>query len=238
MSQTYAGGGYADYGYADDEYADDGDVQSRAGGVLLVAISLLSACLVLAGLVYATGTAARHKAGVLAGGCEPTLYFMRLPCITQPMVISKYDGIVNPAIKQLTADTAAYRANEGHRLVAAEAALTAEIATEQTLDNGLATMAFTPQNRARALSLITIASSTGIQTPPSASITFTPKMTVVANALIRANQALAELTAEQARSTSLTQLQALNPRVAAAGVTVQTDMTLLRKAVAAPLATN
>jgi hypothetical protein len=221
MSETYAG----DY---DDE-------RTAFGGVLLVSISILATILVIAGLIYTLGTDARHKAAVLAGGCEPTLYYMRLPCITQQMVISQYEATVNPAIKQLTADTAAYRTNELRHVVAAEAALTAEVATEQALDNSLAAMAFTPQNRARALALITNASSTGNQNPPAAAITFTPHMTVVADVLIQANQALAKLTTEQARSSSLTQMRSFNARAEAAGVTVQTDMKLLLQAVHAPL---
>jgi len=233
MSETYAGRGYAGGGYAEDD-----EERTALGGVLLVSISILATFLVLAGLFYAMGTSARHKAAVLAAGCEPTLYYMRLPCITQQMVISQYEATVNPAIKQLTADTAAYRTNELRRLVAAEAALTAEVATEQALDNSLAAMAFTPQNRARALELITNASSTGNQTPPSASITFTPRMTVVADALIQANQALAKLTAEQARSTSLTQLRSFNAKAEAAGAAVLAEMKLLRQAVHAPLAAS
>jgi hypothetical protein len=219
-------------------YAGDYDERTSFGGVLLVSISLLATILVIAGLIYALGTDTRHKAAVLAAGCEPTLYYMRLPCVTQQMVISQYEATVNPAVKQLTADTAAYRTNERHNLVAAEAALSAEVGTEQALDNSLAGMAFTPQNRARALALITNASSTGNQNPPAAAITFTPQMTVVADALIKANQALVKLTVEQARSSSLTQLRSFNARTEAAGVAVQTDMTLLLKAVHAPLTTG
>jgi hypothetical protein len=221
MGETYAGG-----------YDDE---RTALGGVLVVSISILATILVIAGLIYALGTDVRHKAAVLAAGCEPTLYYMRLPCITQQMVISQYEATVNPAIKQLTADSVAYHANERHNLVAAEAALTAEVTAEQALDNSLAAMAFTPQNRARALELITNASSTGTQTPPSAAITFTPQMTVVADALIQANQALAKLTAEQARSSSLTRMRSFNLRTEAAGVAVQTDMKLLLKAVHSPL---
>jgi hypothetical protein len=221
MSETYAG----DY---DDE-------RTAFGGVLLVTISFVATILVIAGFIYATGTNTRHTAAVLAAGCEPSLYLMRLPCITQQMVISQYEGTVNPAIKQLTAESAAYHANERHNLVAAEAALTAEVTTEQALDNSLAAMAFTPQNRARSVALITNASSTGNQTPPPAAIMFTPHMTVVADALIQANQALAKLTAEQGRSSSLTQMRSFNPRTEAAGVAVQTDMKLLLKAVHSPL---
>jgi hypothetical protein len=216
-------------------YADYSEQQARFGGFLLVAIAILAGILVLAGLIYAAGTSARHKAAVLAGGCEPTLFMSGLPCTTQQMVIGQYEAVVNPVIKQLTAETVAYQANEKRHLVAAEAALTAEVATEQTLDSSLAAMTFTPQNRARALALVTTASSTGNQNVPPAAITFTPQMTVVAYALIRANQAVAKLTAEQARSTSLTQLRSFNPRAAAADAAVETQMALLRKAVNAAL---
>jgi hypothetical protein len=222
MSETYAPGGYAR------------DGMERAGGVLVVAISILAGILVLAGLIYATGTPARHKAAVLAAGCEPTLFIPALPCTTQQMVIGKYEAIVNPAVSQLTADTAAYRASERHNLVAAEAALMGEVAAEQALDNNLAAAAFTPQNRARALSLITGSEMIG-GSVPSAAITFTPQATVLANALARANQALAKLTAQQARSSSLTQMRSFNPRAEAAGAAVQTDMKLLLTAIKAPL---
>jgi hypothetical protein len=222
MSETYAPGGYAAGGV------------ERAGGVILVAVSCLSAVLVIAGLLYATGTGARHNAAVLAAGCEPSLFISGLPCTTQQMVISQYEATVNPAITQLTADTAAYRANERSRLVVAEAVLTAEVGTEQALDNSLAAMTFTPQNRARAENLITGAEMIG-NPVPSAAVTFTPQMTVIADALIQANQALANLTAEQARSTSLAQLRSFNSRTAAAGAAVKAEMVLLRKAVAGPL---
>jgi hypothetical protein len=211
-----------------------GRQDQTAGGVIIVAVSILAGILVIAGLIYATGTSARHKAAVLAGGCEPTLFISGLPCTTQAMVAGQYQAIVNPAIRQLTADTAAYQANEKHHLVAAEAALTSEVSTEQGFDNTLAAMAFTPQNRANALRLITGAEMIG-NPVPSAAITFTPQMTVAADALIQANQALAKLTAQQARSTTLTQLRSFNPKTAAAGAAVQTEMNLLRKAVDAPL---
>jgi hypothetical protein len=225
MSETYA-----DYGEARER-------QERLGGVLLVAIAILAGILVLAGLIYATGTNARHKAAVIAAGCEPSLFIKALPCTTQQMVISQYQAMVNPATKQLTADAAAYTASEQHHLVAAEAALTSAVAAVQTLDNGLAATTFTPQNRARALSLITGSEMIG-GSVPSAAVTFTPQMTVVADALIQADQAFAKLLAEQARSSTLPQLRSFNPRADAASAAVQTEMKLLRKAVAAPLTWN
>jgi hypothetical protein len=225
MSETYA------------DYGAEHDRQERLGGILLVAISILAGILVLAGLIYATGTNARHKAAVLAGDCEPSLFISALPCTTQQMVISHYQAIVNPATKLLAADAAAYTTNENHHLVAAEAALTSAVATVQALDNSLAAAMFTPQNRARALSLITGSEMIGGSVPPAA-VTFTPQMTVVAGALVQASQAFAKLLAEQARSTSLPQLQSFNPKADAASAAVQTQINLLHQAVKAPLTWN
>jgi hypothetical protein len=214
-------------------YGRRGQEDSRTGFVVLMVTGFVAAVLVIAGLIYATGTGARHQAAVLAAGCEPSLFITALPCTTQHMVMSQYGAIVTPATQQLNTAVAAYTANERHDLAAAEAALRAEVAAEQALDNSLAAVAFTPQNRARALRLITGAEMIG-NPVPSAAVTFTPQMTVVADALVRANQALAALTAEQARSSSLTQLRSFNPRVQAASAAVQTQMKLLRQAVAAP----
>jgi hypothetical protein len=225
MSETYPPGGYSR------------ESRERAGGVILMVVSSLAAVLVIAGLAYATGASARHKAAIAAAGCEPSLFITGLPCTTHQMVISQFEGIVTPASKLLNAEMAAYRASERRNLVAAEAALTAEVATEQALDNSLAAVTFTPQNRARAVALITNAASTG-QHFPSAAVTFTPQNTVVADALVQADQALAKLTAEQARSATLTQLRSFNPRVQAASAAVQTQMTLLRKALNTQPAAN
>jgi hypothetical protein len=54
-------------------------------------------------------------------------------------------------------------------------------------------------------------------------------MTPVASALLRDDKALAKLTAEQARSTSLTRMRSFNRRVQAASATVQAEMKLIRK---------
>ncbi len=61
-----------------------------------------------------------------------------------------------------------------------------------------------------------------------------PQVTAIADALIQADQARAELTAEQARSSSLTQLRSFNQRVQVASVAVQTEMTLIGKALDSP----
>jgi hypothetical protein len=188
MSETYAAGGQED----------------TAGGVILVAISILSAVLVIAGLAYATGTGARHKAALAAAECEPNLSPSGLQCTTVPMLTSDYTAIMNPAMQQLNTDAAAYTASQRRHLAPAESALTAIVAAEHALDTRLA------------------------------SFPFPPAVAPAAKALIQANQALATLTAQQARSSSLTQLQSFNRRVDAASAAVQTDMTLVRKALAVP----
>jgi hypothetical protein len=215
-------------------YADYGEEQGRFGGVLLAAISILSGILVLAGLLYATGTSARHKTALAVNNCEPSMSPSGLPCNTQQMVISEYNGIVNPASKLLAADMAAYTVNEGHHLAAAEAALNSEVAAEQALDNSLATVAYTPQNYANAINLITIAFDTGSSTP-GAAILLSPQATAVANTAVRDNQALATLTAQQARSTSLTQLRSFNTRVEADTTAVEAEMKLIGKTLAGPI---
>jgi hypothetical protein len=218
MSETYA-----------DDYAPE-----TTGGVLIVAISILAGILVLAGLLYAAGTSARHKTALAVNNCEPSMSPSGLPCNTQQMAIGEYNGIVNPASKLLAADMAAYNVNERHHLAAAEAALLSEVATEQALDNSLAAVAYTPQNYANAIALITTAFDSGGSTP-GAAILLSPQATVIANAAVRDNQALAKLTAQQARSTSLTQLRSFNTRVGADTVAVQAEMKLIGKTLVAPI---
>src|SRR5208282_3504617 len=105
-------------------YADYGEEQGTFGGVLLVAISILSGILVLAGLLYATGDHARNKSALALNDCVPSQSPSGLPCNTQAMVLSQFQGIVTPAGKQLNVEMLAYRANEKRHLAAAEAALT------------------------------------------------------------------------------------------------------------------
>lgn len=214
-------------------YADDYEPET-IGGFLVVAISILAGILVLAGLFYATGTSARHKSALAVNNCEPSMSPSGIPCNTQQMVISEYNGIVNPASKLLAADMAAYNVNKGHHLAAAEAALTSEVATEQALDNSLAAVAYTPQNYANAITLITVAFDAGVNTP-AAAILLSPQATAIADAAVRDNQALATLTAQQARSTSLTQLRSFNTRVEADTAAVQAEMKLIGKTLATPI---
>jgi hypothetical protein len=212
-----------------------GQDDTATGKFIIIGASALSAILVLLGIVYAAGAGPRHVAAMLAADCEPALFISGLPCTTQPMVLSQYNAIVPPAGKQLSADTIAYAANDHNSLVAAEAALTAEVGTVQALDKNLAAVTFTPANRATSLSLVTNADSTG-QSFPNAAILFTPPMTVIAGKLIQADQALAALTAKQARSTTFAKMRSLDHQVQVASATVKTDMKLLLNAAELPVA--
>jgi hypothetical protein len=189
MSQTHARGGQE---------------QTTAGAVILIASSCLAGLLVIAGLIYATGTGQRHEAALAAAGCEPNLSPSGLQCTTWQMLTSQYMATVTPANQQLNADMAAYTASEGNDLAAAEAALRVEVTSENALDTNLA------------------------------GFPFPPAIVPMAKALIQANQALAALTAEQARSTSLTQLRSFNHRVQDASTAAQTEMKLVHKALDSP----
>jgi hypothetical protein len=203
------------------------------GGIILITASLLATLLLAAGLIYATGTPGRHAAAITAAGCEPSLFISGFPCTTEQMIASQYKAIATPASQQLDTEMAAYTANQRRHLAAAEAALTAEVATEHAFDTSLAAMAFTPQNRATAYTLIQTATSNGTPVPLAAAL-FTPQLTVMAEALIQAGQARATLIAQQARSSSLKQLRSFNPRVRAANAAVQTDMNLILNALHSP----
>jgi len=185
-------------------YAAGGEEQVRVGGAILIAVSVVSAVLVLLGLVYAAGTGGRHKAALAAAQCEPNLSPSGLQCTTVPMLTSQYTGIVTPAIQQLNTDAAAYTASERRHLAAAEAALAAEVTSGRALATRLANFPF----------------------PPAVAPT--------ASALVQAIRATTNLTAEQARSPSLLQLRSFNPRVAAASAAVRADLNLTIKALDKP----
>jgi hypothetical protein len=185
-------------------YARGGQPKNIAGGVILILSSLLAALLVTAGLMYAMGTSARHQAAITAAGCEPGLAPDGLQCTTAQMLTSQYTAIMTPASQQLATDMAAYTANEGRNLTAAETALTAEVMSEHAFGTNLA------------------------------AIKFPVTMAPVARALIQANQARAKLTAEQAQSSSLTQLRSFNRQIQAADAAVQAEMKLLSKALDSP----
>jgi hypothetical protein len=177
--------------------------ETRTGAIMVRISSSLAAVLVIAGLIYAMGTGERHQAALAAAGCEPALSPSGLPCTTAPMLASHYLAIETAASQQLSADAAAYTADERGKLAAAEAALTAEVTSEHTFDTSLAAMRF----------------------PPA--------IAPAAKALVQADQARATLTAEQARAPTLRKLRSFNHRVQLAGAAVQADMNLVRKALLA-----
>jgi len=183
-SETYARGGQ----------------QTSAGGVLVVLISVVSAVLVIAGVLYAAGTSGRHKAALAAAGCEPNLSPSGLQCTTAQMLAGRYAAITTATSQQLNTDGAAYTAGERHHRGTAEAALTAEVTVENAFGTSLARFPF----------------------PPA--------IAPAARALIVANRALARLTTEQARSSSLTRMRSFNGPAAAAAAVVETDMKLVQKA--------
>jgi hypothetical protein len=185
-------------------YARGGQEQTTAGRVILMVSSFLAALLVIAGLIYAMGTNERHTAALAAAGCEPNLSPSGLQCTTAQMLAGQYMAIMTPVSQQLNTDVAAYTATERHNLAAAEAALTAEVTSEHTFDTSLA------------------------------GIAFPPAIAPIAQALVQANRALAKLTAEQADSSSLTQLRSFNHRAHVASAAVQTEMKLIRKALDSP----
>lgn len=217
-----------------DAYSRGGQKDTRAGGVILLVVSSISALLVILGFVYAMNSNERHLVAMRDGDCEPSLFISGLPCVTQTMLVGQYEAIVTPAVSQLNTDVAAYNAAERHNLVAAKAALTAELTTEQALDNNLAAATFTPQHEANANTLITDAESNNLPVPLAA-VTFTPQMTVIADALIRDVQTVANLTAEQMRASSLAQMRSFNGRVDAATAAAQAKLHALRRAVVTPL---
>jgi hypothetical protein len=186
-------------------YDEGGRPTITLGGVIITAVSVLSSLLLIAAIIYASGTGAREQADLAAAGCEPTLTPLMQQCTTQPILAAQYRAIITPAGQQLSTDAAAYAASEGNNLAVAEAALTAEVTSERALGARLGALALPPAMR------------------------------TLAKALIDANQALATVTAEQARSSSLARMRALNHQVQLANATVQKDLQLLQTAINAPI---
>lgn len=189
-------------------YASGVRGQRTPGGIILLVTSSLAALLVIAGVIYAMGTGGRHEAALAAAGCEPGLSPSGLPCTTAPMLTSRYNAIMTVASQELKAGEAAYTASEWDHLDAAEAALTAEVASEHAFDTSLAGVAF----------------------PPA--------VAPIARALIQADQARATLTAEQARSSSLPRMRSFNHRVQVASAAVQAEMESIRQTLDSPPPAN
>lgn len=185
--------------------AAGGPERTTAGWVILLVSSCLSALLVIMGLIYATGVGQRNQAALAAAGCEPGLAPSGQPCTTRQMLISQYMAIQTPASRQADADMAAYTASErAHLLAVAETALTAEVTSVSAFDTQLAGMQFPPDIAPAAMTLL------------------------------RAGQTLAGLTAQQARSSTLTQLSSFDHRVQVADAVVKADMKLILKALDTP----
>jgi hypothetical protein len=178
---------------------------TRAGAIILAITSTVAGILVILGLFYATGTHARSAANIAAQGCEPGTGSETAPCITPAMLASQYNALFTPANRQITLDAAAYTASETAHLAAAQAALTAEVGTMQNFDTSLG------------------------------AINWPAAIAPSANAVIRADQALAALTTQQAHAVTLAKMRAYNPRILAATAAVRADMSLLIKAIGTPI---
>lgn len=168
-------------------YARGGQGRTTAGGLILVLSSCVAAVLLVAGLMYARGSTARHNAEVIANAQLVTSQFMK---------------ILVPAREKLKAGQVAYNRSQRRDLAAAESALMAEVTSERAFGTSLAEVEF-----------------------PDA-------LTAAGAELVTANQARANLTAEQARSSSLTQLRSFNRRVDAAGAAVQKEIKIIRTVLA------
>jgi hypothetical protein len=184
--------------------AGDQEQPAGAGGIIIMASAALAALLLIGALIYSTGIGQRHLTALAAADCEPNLSPSGQQCTTVQMLTSEYLAIEHPASQQLTADVSAYTANERDHLGAAKAALAAEVTAERTFGTSMANFPF----------------------PPSVDPT--------AKAMVQAEQALAGLTAQQARSSSLNRLRSFDHRVRVATTAVETELKLLRKALAVP----
>ena len=182
-----------------------GEDDTRAGAIILAITSGLAAILVLLGLIYAVGTHARSAAAIAAAGCEPGSGSEAAACVTPAMLASEYTAILTPAARQMTLDATAYTASEKAHLTAAQAALTAEVTTMQNFDSGLA------------------------------AIKFPATIAPIVNALIRTDQALAGLTAQQARAATLAKMRSYNHRIQTATAAVRAEQNLLIKAIDTPV---
>jgi hypothetical protein len=182
--------------------------ETTLGRVIIMVSSAVATVLVIAAVIYATGTGSRHRAALVAAGCEPNLSPAGLQCTTAQMLTSRYVAVVTPANQQLSADVAAYSANEAHNLAAARAALTAEETSDAAFGRALA------------------------------GIPFPPAVAPLARELARDNQARTKLVAAQARSTSLARLRSYDRQVQAANAAVEAQMQVVLKAVQKPPAAS
>jgi hypothetical protein len=214
------------------------DEDTRSGGVILGVVSSLTAILVLAGLIYALGTGGRNQRALAAADCEPTLTINGLPCIDQRMENRKFEHTVNPSIRQLTREAAAYTADESHNLGAAEAVLAQEVTTETAFEQNLTAVMYTAVTRARFVADLTTAVSHGQLFPPPFSQIFTPQVTVKAEVLVRDIEAVAKLTAKQARSSSLRHMRSFNAAQRALAAVVLNEVKAIHNFIEVPILPN
>jgi hypothetical protein len=179
---------------------------ATAGGIIVAFVALFSAVVVIVGLGYAAGAGERRRVLLAQGDCAPvaSLNTRGLDCTLESQLAQQYTQMTTPVGKQMATYAGAYAASEFHNLAAAEGILTAEVATENSLGASLK------------------------------QFTFPPVFAAATNKLIGDNAALAKLTAEQARSSSLGQMQSFDGRVQAASTAVSVDLALVGKDLAKP----
>jgi hypothetical protein len=188
---------------------DRGDGKERtgtAGRFIIAFVALFSAVVVIIGLAYAAGDGERRRVLLAQGDCAPvaSLNTRGLDCTLESQLASQYTQMTTPVGKQMATYAGAYAASEFHNLPAAEGILTAEVAAENSLDASLK------------------------------QFTFPPVFASATNKLIADNEAATKLTARQAQSSSLAQLQSFDSRVQAAIAAVRTDLTLVGQDLAKP----
>ncbi|MBO0835414.1 MAG: hypothetical protein J2P28_07835 [Actinobacteria bacterium] len=182
-------------------YAGDREKGTIGGGFLLVLISLVAAIAVIAGLVYAKGVGERRKALLAADGCAALPFQPTgLECTSVDDLVQEFKNRTSPLIQQLNASVAAYRVTQFRNLSAAQMILKAEVASEKEMDRRLARF------------------------------TYTAKAAPIAQTMIRDNQTVVKLTAQQARATSLAQMQGFDGRTAKARAVVKADYARLLEA--------
>lgn len=184
-------------------YARGDESSTRTGGVILAIAATLSAILVIAGLVYLTGNGPRHQSALAAAGCEPNLSPdpSDVPCTTVWQIEGSYTTLTTTALKTLNAEAAAFTADEGNNLAAAESDLKAEVTSATALATSLARFPFSAFVAPRA------------------------------KVLVQAIQARVKLLAEQARSSTIGQLESFNAQIDAGSGAIETDLNLLHTAV-------
>ncbi len=201
----YPAGGQADNGFparagrSDTRYTrgDQAERKRSSGGVVIAGASTLAAVLVILA-IYALGIARRPTG---APGPPPAASTANAELTA---FAHSYLAIADPSDRRLNVEEDGYADDERGDLVAAEADLRAEVATERLFDKQLA------------------------------AIKFPPAIEAAARALTRANQSRFRVTERQARSKTLARLQSLDSRRKAGDDAVEAQVRLLRQALHLP----